>query len=230
MLNRHILICSFILISAFIGSIILKPNYQTIDEPIQISKMIPDSFNDWKEVSSNQLKVGVYTDERGNATGLGPYDQVVNKEFMNSKGQKVLLTIAWVQSQKQEVKVHRPELCYPAQGFSITNLAEKNFNVKSLTGQTVAGKEMLASNGTYTEAVSYWIRTGDIYTTNPWKVRFYLFKQGLKGRVLDGVLVRVSTPAVFGKDQQDLYSINQAFINDLIQSIQDKAQLRYLIS
>lgn len=228
--NKHILIASLILISAFIGSIILKPNYQSIDEPVQIAKIIPDSFNDWKETSSNQLKVGVYTDERGNAAGLGPYDQVVNKEFMNSKGQKVLLTVAWVQSQKQEVKVHRPELCYPAQGFSITNLKEKSFNVKSLTGQPVVGKQMFAANGSYAEAVSYWIRTGDIYTTNPWKVRFYLFKQGLKGKILDGVLVRVSTPAISGVANQDLYLINEAFIVDLVNSIEDKTHLRYLIN
>ncbi len=43
-----------------------------------------------------------------------------------------------------------------------------------------------------TEAVSYWIRIGNVFTENPWAIRYHILKQGLAGKAVDGVLVRAS--------------------------------------
>ncbi|MFD0930249.1 exosortase C-terminal domain/associated protein EpsI [Methylophilus glucosoxydans] len=229
MLNRHVLICSIFLILSFLASIALRPDYEHVKDPIKIQTILPASFGHWQEIKTTRLQVAAFTDERGNTNGYGPYDQVVNKEYVNQDGQVVLLTLAWVGAQKQEVKVHRPDLCYPAQGFTVSELKDTDFGIRSLKNKSVTGKQMVASNNTYAEAVSYWIRIGDLYSSNPWKMRYHIFTEGLKGKVLDGILVRISTPLAPGKNAADLFKLNEAFASELISSISNTDYKRYLV-
>jgi EpsI family protein len=69
-----------------------------------------------------------------------------------------MLTLAYGSDQSAALHVHRPDICYTAQGFQISRMSN-NFI------QTVAGKipviHMLAIQEARIEPITYWITVGD---------------------------------------------------------------------
>jgi EpsI family protein len=75
------------------------------------------------------------------------------------------------------------------------------------------------------EAVSYFIRIGDVFTENAWKIRYHIFRQGMAGRAVDGVLVRASQivqgPATGSAAR---FEVQEAFLSDLVQALPPPAR------
>lgn len=199
------------------GAILLTPKLTSATTKANLDTLIPTKFGDWTEVPSNQLQVNVFTGaEKGIAQ---PYDETVMKTYVNRQGEAVMLALAWGAEQNQEVKVHRPELCYVAQGFQIKDMQPHDFNVKSVSGTQVAGHRMLAMSNSRGEAISYWIRIGGLYSEGAVDTRLHIFKEGLKGHVLDGILVRASSIVSARAGSSDLdraYKLQERFLSDLV--------------
>ena len=89
----------------------------------------------------------------------------------------------------------------------------------------VHGMRMLVKAPGRTEAVSYWIRIGSVFTENAWAIRYHIFKQGLAGHAVDGVLVRASrieegnatTPGMH-------YRVQEQFLGDLVRALSPQAR------
>jgi len=90
------------------------------------------------------------------------------------------------------VKIHRPELCYTAQGFEVLRRTPVDLPLTGVSAQPARGARMLVRGADRVEAVSYWIRIGDLYGSSAWKTRSHILFEGLSGRIVDGMLVRVS--------------------------------------
>ena len=79
---------------------------------------------------------------------------------------------------------------------------------------------MLVTTANRFEAVSYWIRIGDVFSSNPWSTRFHILSEGLNGRVVDGMLVRVSQVL---PDAQSAslrrYQLQEQFVADLVNAV-----------
>jgi EpsI family protein len=86
---------------------------------------------------------------------------------------------------------------------------------------------MLASSNNRSEIVLYWIRIGNFISQNAWQTRFYIFKQGLKGIVADGILVRTSQILENNLTEQESIDVQKHFLNDLITAV--PLPYRYLI-
>jgi EpsI family protein len=153
---------------------------------------------------------------------------VLMRTYVNSKGQQVLLALAYGKSMRQEVKIHRPELCYYAQGFDVKSLLSSDFGIVSAHSQPIVGKNMLAVNQNYQEAVSYWIRIGDLYSQSPWQTRFYIIKRGLVGDVVDGVLVRASVVLSDTQPIEEAYQLNKVFLQELAKHLPSDVKNRLL--
>lgn len=224
--NKHAVAVGLILLFSPVFAVWMSPSIILVTYPQTLDQIIPVQFGDWVETQSSVAQVGLTTNaEMGDDY---PYDQVLTRTYKNSQQQTVMLTIAWGQKQKQEVKIHRPELCYFAQGFEISALKDKDFKMVSLSGKAVIGKEMLAKNPRYTEAVSYWIRIGDTYSENAWQTRWYIFKRGLTGEIPDGVLVRASSIISEISNPDKNFYLNQEFLSDLLTSV-DSAEGKALL-
>jgi EpsI family protein len=52
---------------------------------------------------------------------------------------------------------------------------------------------MTARNQSRLELITYWIRIGDLVSTNAWQTRWIILREGLDGRIPDGILVRASS-------------------------------------
>jgi len=226
--NFALLIC-MLLIS--ITAYALRPTLKFVEDQGSQAFMnaIPTSFADWKEVESNQIQIDlVPRKEDGSRSMDSPYDDTLMRTYVNSKGEVVQLALAYGRTQRQEVKIHRPELCYYAQGFEVKSLVSSDFNITSTHQKPIIGKNMLVVNPAYQEAVSYWIRIGDIYSESPWQTRFYIIKKGLTGDVVDGILVRASSTTNDGTNAKELYQRNQLFLKTLVANIQSE-QVRNLL-
>ncbi len=89
----------------------------------------------------------------------------------------------------------------------------------------IEGERMLVQSTARMEAVSYWIRIGGLYSKNPWATRYYIFEQGLKGRALDGILVRVSQlVADPAQVSEQVYSRQERFVTDLVGALPPAAR------
>jgi EpsI family protein len=203
---------------------LLQPEPIAADSQPLLAQTVPSAFGDWREVSS----VAEQVDPARNADQPNmdrPYDDVLMRTYGNSRGDVVLLTLAYGRNQRQEVKIHRPDVCYTAQGFQLLSRSSVSFPVTGLAGRSVEGMRMLVSAPGRTEAVSYWIRIGDVFTDNAWAIRYHIFEQGVSGRAVDGVLVRASQ-IVSGPNAApaERYRLQERFLADLVRALPKSAR------
>lgn len=223
--NKLALTFGVIMLASLMLTHFLEPKNLLVPTQPDLEKITPSSFGDWREVKSNLIQVGLTTNTDEKTKDMdNPYDQVLMRSYENSKGQHIMLALAWGQKQQQEVKIHRPELCYAAQGFVVNSIKRHDFDLSSLSGKPVIGKQMLAKHGQQVEAVNYWIRIGDYYSESAFFTRLNILKAGLSGEVHDGILVRVSSYAD-PNNPTPAFDLNDGFLKDLVSHTSRSDQL-----
>ena len=204
-------------------AILLAPREQIAKQgvPINLESMIPMQFSQWR---SDQTAVGpTRITAAQEATLKEIYSQTLSRTYENSNGERVMLSIAYGGNQSDEMQVHKPEICYPAQGFQLLKGVRKG-TMKTRFGD-IPVKRMVAVQGNRIEPVTYWITIGDQVVINSFKWKLTQLRYGLTGKVPDGLLFRVSS---LGMDEAAAYSIQEAFVNSLLESIDKKSQGRLI--
>ena len=170
----------------------LTPSLRTQAETPNLAATIPTRFGNWTMVPSPYAQVDLAVTAAGDLSTDRPYDQTVMRTYANAAGQQVMLAVAYGRNQRQEIKIHRPELCYAAQGYAVTRPETARFDAIRSASRPITGQQLYAESGRGNEAVSYWIRIGDRYSGSAWDTRWHIVTEGLNGRVTDGALVRAS--------------------------------------
>lgn len=212
---------ALIMVILSITAFALRPTQKMSEQKQQfnLEAMIPQQFGDWKEdQASNSLLVDPTVTESVSKT----YLQSLSRSFINSKGQRIMLAIAYGGDQNDMMQVHKPEICYTAQGFQIEKSHDSQFST-DFGSFTV--RKMLAVKGARLEPVTYWVTIGNKVAVNPLQWRLERIRYGLTGVVPDGLLFRVST---IGDNIDDEYSIQQQFVTELMNKIAPDARSRLL--
>lgn len=182
---------------------------------------IPATFGVWNQVAATIVQTRTENQDEGVEPGADtlPYDDAIERTYQNANGERVMLALAIVRGQQQELKIHRQELCYGGQGFDILSRRDIPLNMSDSGGPSIAGHQFLAQSTERMEAATYWIRVGDIYSINAVETRLYLMKEGVQGRMPDGVLVRASQ--VIGRSDElgHSYQLQQDFLRDLLAAL-----------
>lgn len=198
------------------------PHLTEVNNPPILEDRVPRKFGDWKELPSPYVQVALST---GTQTSTDqPYDQTVMRTYVNSAGQQVMLALAWGKRQRQEVKIHRPDLCYVAQGYQVSQLTPVNFSADPRLPVGVIGKHMVAMSSHGGEAVSYWIRIGSLYSESATESRLHIFKQGVAGLVPDGILVRASQRIRADAEAEAILPTLDRFLSDLYEASPTEVQ------
>jgi EpsI family protein len=207
-----------VMLAAAAAAWVMTPTATPVTRPT-LAQLVPAHFGEWKAVGSSGLKVvdPSIGPAGGRATDT-PYSDVLMRAYADGRGNVVLLALAYGAQQHQEVKIHRPEVCYVAQGFEVVSHSAATFPLAQ--GAHARGSRLLVRTPDRIEAVSYWIRIGGTYSNSAWATRYYLFKEGLKGRVVDGILVRASqivdsTEAA----SPNRFAVQERFLAELVQSL-----------
>jgi EpsI family protein len=124
-----------------------------------------------------------------------------------------MLSRAYGADQSTENRVHRPEVCYPAQGFSLLS-QKKDVIREGDLGLPVM--RLVTEAGNRREPLTYWIRFGDTIVRGSIEQSLARIRYGLRGVIPDGLLFRVSE---INPNTQQSFALQDAFINDLLSNI-----------
>ena len=203
---------------------LITPELRAVRGDPHLAANVPASFGDWTLVDRPSLPVGVVAND-GRGTLQQPYDDVLMRTYRNSKGESVMLALAYGREQRQEIKVHRPELCYTAAGFRVVSMQATTFGQLRGAESVVRGNRLYAEGRHGNEAVSYWIRVGSVYTESGWDIRRHIVEQGLQGKIPDGVLVRVSRPVENLRDAEEAWPRLETFLEELVAALPEQTRI-----
>lgn len=219
-LNPKYLLIGFALFAAAAGGIALKPTQRIADHGprVDLKSMIPSQFADWRiDEQTVPLQVDPHTLEVMSQI----YSQTLARTYINPKGERIMLSIAYGGDQSESMKVHKPEVCYPANGFRVEKLAAGIFD----TGfGNIPVKRMLATQGNRVEPIIYWITVGDTVAVNGIDWKLAQLKYGLTGKVPDGLIFRVSSLG----DEASAYPVQETFIRVLLVALTPENRKRLI--
>ena len=197
-----------VMVAVAVAAPFLRPTVEAA--PIDLEAMIPARFGDWA-VEPDAEAIPAAADVQANLDRL--YKQVVARTYVNSQGERMMLTVAYGGDQSDALKAHRQEVCYRAQGFEIHGLARDNF---SSSGRSIPVTRMLAIRGERSEPVTYWFTMGDRVVLGRLERLKVQLQSGLRGRVPDGMLVRVSS---LSNDPRAAFAAQDAFMAGLVATV-----------
>lgn len=167
----------------------LKPTNKVADAgpKVDLETLIPKQFGDWK---LDETIVPLIANPEQEALINKIYSQTLSRTYVNSRDERVMLSIAYGGDQSDNMAVHKPEVCYPAQGFQILKNTTGTF---STGAGDIPVKRLIATQGQRIEPITYWTTVGDTVAINGLKWKLNQLKYGLTGQIPDGLLFRISS-------------------------------------
>ncbi len=212
---------AFTMLVAVILAVVLKPVEKLADngEKVDLSAMIPSKFKDWG-VDTNTPAQILSPEVEANLNKT--YDQILSKTYVNQQGEKIMLTIAYGSAQTQDLKAHRQEICYRAQGYSIDMLRHENMQISN---KNIPVTRMYATQRGRNEPVTYWFTMGNQVVLSRTERFLVQLKYALSGYIPDGFLIRISNLA---NDPENAFLKHEEFISTLISSTSTATSTRLL--
>jgi EpsI family protein len=205
-------------------SIVITPRERVALHSVELERMVPHRFGNWQEEASSIVQVSPEIEQSAETSAQRPaYDQILMRTYRRqSDGAQVMLALAYGRQQRQEFKVHRPELCYYSQGYEVRPAGKQLIALGA--ARPIEMQSLLARSRWRLELVTYWIRIGDQISTSPWRSRLIIAREGFAGRVPDGILVRISSLMQTDGDAGRALGVQRGFLADLYGSLSVSAR------
>lgn len=189
----------------------------TPERDFKLAQHIPSRFGTWREDPSEEL-VAPSPDVQATLDQL--YDQIVARTYVNDKGDRMMLVVAYGGDQSDSLKAHRQEVCYAAQGFAIRAVRNETL---SFNGANLPLVRVHAVKARRSEPVTYWFTMGDRIAIGRAERLFTQIRFGLAGRIPDGLLVRVSS---LSTSTEASYAAQDAFLRALLGAVEPGTRAR----
>jgi len=186
--------------------------------PNFLDAMVPTTFADWREVP----EAGQMIDPATKAMLESIYPETLSRTYVDGAGYRIMLSIARSANQIGIYQAHRPEVCYPAQGFKLQGDLEVRAKLTTPYGSILTNR-MTASLGSRVEPVTYWLTMGDEVVDDQWDKRMVQIRALLTGENPGGLLFRVSS---IDGDPKNAFAMQKKFVADLMKSVPPKARSR----
>lgn len=200
----------------------LKPTTKVADSgsKIDLETLIPKTFGDWK---MDATITPLIANPEQEALINKIYSQTLTRTYVNAAGERVMLSIAYGGDQSDNMALHKPEVCYPAQGFQIL----KNPTISSFATEegSISVKRLVATQGQRIEPITYWTTVGDKVAVSAVKWKLQQVKYGLTGKIPDGLLFRISS---IQADETKAYQTQDAFTRDLLKAMSPSGRERII--
>lgn len=172
---------------------------------VDLEQMFPRAFGDWKmDAQPVQL---VAPDVAQLLATI--YSQTLSRTYINSQGQRIMLSVAYGGDQSDATRAHRPEVCYPAQGFQIV---ANQTGVVDTVSNSLRVRQLVAKAGGRVEPISYWVMVGDYAVLSGTEQKMAQLRYSTGGVIPDGMLVRVSN---IDANAASAYALHSAFIRQM---------------
>ncbi|AZN36856.1 exosortase-associated protein EpsI, B-type [Iodobacter ciconiae] len=182
---------------------------------IDLEKMVPLSFDGWKKEETTVSLVKAPDIE---AALSKLYSNLLMRTYINSKGERMMLSIAYGPDQRDNGgrQVHRPEVCYPAQGF---NISQNKTAIFSSPFGDIPVRHLIAKQNQRVEPITYWLTVGLKAVNNTTSFKLNQLSYGVKGYIPDGMLIRVSS---IDENIDEAYKKQENFLKSLGTAISEK--------
>jgi EpsI family protein len=199
----------------------LKPTQKIADAgpKVDLEVLIPKTFGDWK---IDETIAPLITNPVQQAVIDKIYNQTLTRTYVNSRNERIMLSIAYGGDQSDTMSVHKPEVCYPAQGFQI--LKNKDGLFSTGVGE-IPVRRLVASQGQRVEPITYWTTVGDTVAIKGVQWKLQQIKYGLTGKIPDGLLFRISS---IQADERAAYRNQDDFSRALIGAMTPEGKQRII--
>ncbi len=186
MLNRRSFVMGGAMLAAAGGAAtrIPQPNSPSIPAKAFLA-MVPDTVGRWRFQQSSGLVL-----PPDDAMQDRLYDNLVTRTYSDGSDQALMFLIAYKNYQDGVLQLHRPEICYPAGGYTLTNTLPVAVPIGR--GEQLQANSFSANGTERDEQVLYWTRIGKYFPTRWRDQRFAVLRANLDGINPDGLLARVS--------------------------------------
>lgn len=216
---RNFVLLALMLVAASLAAA-LRPTISMADErpPIDLKAMVPTAFGDWRQLERS----GAYIIDPQTQQLLSTiYSETLSRTYVNSKGYQIMLSIAYGKNQSDALQLHKPEVCYPAQGFQ---LFDKHADLLDLGDSSIPTTRLMTKLSTRQEPVTYWTVVGDHVTVNGTDKKLTEMRYAMDNRVPDGMLIRVSS---IDGDVTKAYESQDQFASAMVKAIASADRERF---
>ena len=208
-------------LAAYAGAQAWRPTARLADTrpKVDLETMFPKAFGDWREDDRMPVQL-VAPDTQAMLNKL--YNQTLSRTYINPQGDRIMLSVAYGGDQSDATRAHRPEVCYPAQGFQLN---ERQDGTIALADRNLRVRRLVTQLGGRVEPLTYWITVGERITISGTEQKLAQLSYSTRGVVPDGMLVRVSS---IDRDSSKAFGVQQGFIAALAQAIPGAQQAQVI--
>jgi EpsI family protein len=206
------LTCAALMACASATGFIVRPSAKAADKgtALSLETIVPKRFGDWTEMTDQAAQVvNPQTQELLDKL----YSQILTRSYVNRQGYRVMLSMAYGDDQRGGLQAHRPEVCYPAQGFKLGAVAD---GALTTAYGDIDVRRLSTNLGSRAEPVTYWLTVGDQIIRSDLDKRIAQIRLGLTGQIPDGLLFRVSS---IDNDTAHGFAVQQQFVADMMASV-----------
>ena len=215
--SRVAIVLAALMCGVAVGGIAARPSTKAAEKGLGISleATVPKDFGDWVVLpESGSQVVNPQAQEYLNKL----YSQILVRSYVNKAGYMIMLSMAYGDDQRGGLKAHKPEQCYPAQGFKVHKIED---GAVATAFGNIEVRRLNTSLRTRHEPVTYWLTVGDQVIKNGFDKRLAEMRLGLTGQIPDGLLFRVSS---IDTDAPRAFAMQQKFIADMMAAVPDEAR------
>lgn len=189
----------------------------TIGQP-KLDQVFPLAFGDWR-VDTSLPVILPAPDVQAKLNQI--YNQVLSRTYVSSRGERIMLSVAYGGDQSDGTRAHRPEVCYPAQGFQVEGSQVSDLQLP--TGNRLHVRRLVAHQGARHEPITYWVMVGDRVATSSSEQKLAQLRFGVQGVIPDGMLIRVSS---IDLQTERAHALQERFIADLLNGVPAASRAR----
>jgi EpsI family protein len=209
--RRDILIGGACALAAGAAWAMVPRNHVSLLGARSLDAILPRAFGEWTSRDTTDLVAPTEPD----SLAARLYGATVGRVYQQrSTGEEVMALFAHGDTQSDDLQVHRPEICYPAFGFSISDSRAQHIPLAG--GVDIPARSLVADAGGRRETVLYWTRLGEFLPRTRKEQQLDRLRTALRGDVADGILVRFS---VGGPDAAASIALMQAFAPALVKAM-----------
>ena len=217
---KSLIAFSLMISFAAIGYLARPTSYMADTRPkFELANIFPKTFGGWTTDENTPAQL-VSPDLLASLNAI--YNQVLSRTYVDSRGRRIMLSVAYGGDQSDGTSAHRPEVCYPAQGFEIIASEEASLNTNT---HPVRVRHLVARLGARVEPITYWIVVGDKIAITGAQQKWAQMQYGVHGVIPDGMLVRISS---IGDDANSAYALQSSFVQELLRSVQPELRVRII--
>jgi EpsI family protein len=208
---RTAVILALLMVFSAVFSIAARPNTKSANAArYLLEDIVPKQFGDWTLLPDQGAQV---VNPQTQALLDTLYSQILTRTYVNSKGYRIMLSLAYGDDQRGGLQAHKPEVCYPAQGFKL--LSNESGELATPYGN-IAVRRLSTRLGERWEPVTYWLNISDTVVSNEVQKRIVQMRLGLTGEVPDGLLFRVSS---IDGAMEHAFRMQDQFVDDLLKAV-----------